>query len=66
MEMFPEFMRPFIGLGLSVFLLYSVFEVLKKNFIFLVVLILLLPASVPFIKDGVVMLFEVLHFLFPF
>lgn len=54
---FPEFLRPLISIILAIVLVYSVFQVLKKNFIFIIVLIILLPASVSILKnvlDGVI------------
>ncbi len=48
---FPNFLHPFISIALAIFLIYSVFQVLKQNFIFLIVLVLLLPASVPILKS---------------
>ncbi|HYF04629.1 MAG TPA: hypothetical protein VEA59_00500 [Patescibacteria group bacterium] len=47
---FPAMIRPLVSVGLAVLLVYSVWGFLKKNFIALVVLIVLLPASVPILK----------------
>ena len=48
---FPATLRPIISIGLAVLLIYSIFKVLKKDFIFLIALIILLPASVPILKN---------------
>ncbi len=48
---FPEVLRPFISLGLAVLLVYSIFKVLKKDFIYIIVLILILPGSIPILKN---------------
>lgn len=42
---FPEGLRPFISIGLAVFLVYSVIKVIKKDFLFIIGLVILLPAS---------------------
>jgi hypothetical protein len=48
---FPPFWHPFISIALAVFFVYSVFQVLKRNFIFLIVLVVLLPASIPILQS---------------
>ena len=42
---FPENYRPIISIGLAVLIIYSIFKVLKKDWIFLIALIILLPGS---------------------
>ncbi len=54
---FPENLRPIISIGLAVLLVYAVLKVLKKDFIYIIALIVLLPASIPILKsvwEGVV------------
>ena len=54
---FPAGFRPVISIALAVFVVYSIFKVLKKDFIFLIALIVLLPASKPILLsvwEGVV------------
>ncbi len=48
---FPAWTHPVISLVLAVLLVYSIFQVLKKNFIYLILLIILLPASIPFLRN---------------
>lgn len=48
---FPSFLHGWISLVLAVLLVISVYKVLKRNFIFLILLIILLPASVPILKN---------------
>lgn len=53
---FPVNLRPVISIALAVFLIYSIFKVVKKDFIFIIALIILLPASKPMLQniwDGV-------------
>lgn len=60
---FPNFLHPFISIGLAIFLIYSIFQVLKRNFIWLIVLVLLLPASVPILKAVWAALLSVIKYL---
>lgn len=60
---FPDSVRPIISIGLAVLIVYSVLKILKKQFIFIILLIILLPASVPILKSvwqGVVSLVKFL------
>jgi hypothetical protein len=48
---FPVHLRPFISLALALALVYSVFRVVKKDFLYIIVLILILPGSIPILKN---------------
>ncbi len=48
---FPDNLRPVVSIALAVLLVYSLFKVIKKDWIFLIVLIVLLPGSVPILKS---------------
>ncbi|MEK7618473.1 MAG: hypothetical protein AAB410_05005 [Patescibacteria group bacterium] len=48
---FPENLQPIISIGLAVLLVYAIFKVIKKDFIFIIALVVLLPASVPILKS---------------
>ncbi len=48
---FPVHLRPFISLALALALVYSVFRVVKKDFLYIIVLILILPGSIPILKS---------------
>lgn len=48
---FPADVRPVISIALAVLVVYAVIKVLKKDFIFLIVLVVLLPGSVPILKS---------------
>jgi len=48
---FPEHLRPIISIGLAVLLIYAVFKVIKKDFIYIIALIILLPASIPILRN---------------
>lgn len=42
---FPENLRSVISIGMAVLLIYSIIKVIKKDWIFLIALVLLLPGS---------------------
>lgn len=60
---FPEFWHPFISVALAALFLYSAFQVLKKNFIFLIVLVVLLPASIPILKAVIEVVVNIIKYL---
>jgi hypothetical protein len=51
LSMFPEWLRPLVSVGLAVLLLYSVVQTIKRDFIWLIALVILLPASVPILRN---------------
>lgn len=48
---FPASLQPLISIGLAVLIVYSIFKVIKKDWIFLIALVILLPASQPILKS---------------
>ena len=48
---FPVTLRPVISIGLAIILVYAIFKVVKKDFIYIIALVVLLPASVPILKN---------------
>jgi hypothetical protein len=48
---FPVNLRPLISIGLAVLIVYSIFKVIKKDWIFLIALVILLPASQPILQS---------------
>lgn len=65
LNFFPTFLHPYISVLLAIFLVYSIFQVLKKNFIFLIALIVLLPAAMPVLKQVLNLIIELFKFLLP-
>ncbi len=54
---FPVGIRPIVSIGLAILLVYSIFKVIKKDFLYIILLVVLLPGSVPILKsiwEGVV------------
>jgi hypothetical protein len=47
---FPVWFQPVISIVLAVILVVSAFQVVKRNFIFLIALVVLLPASIPILS----------------
>ena len=50
LNIFPASLHPFISIALAVFLVYSLIQVVRKDFIYIIVLVVLLPASIPILK----------------
>jgi hypothetical protein len=53
LNFFPAWLHPFISIAVVVFLVYSIVQALKRNFIWLILLVILLPASIPILKNVV-------------
>lgn len=60
----PEMLRPYATIALALFLIYSVLQVLKRNFIYLIALVVLLPASKPILKSALDVLTGFIKYLF--
>jgi hypothetical protein len=48
---FPANLQPIISIGLAVVIVYSIFKVIKKDWIFLIALVILLPGSKPILQS---------------
>ena len=48
---FPVGIRPIVSVGLAILLVYSIFKVIKKDFLYIILLVVLLPGSVPILKS---------------
>jgi hypothetical protein len=51
LSFFPSSVHGVVSLVLAIMIIYSIFKVLKHNFIWLILLIILLPASQPILKS---------------
>ena len=49
--LFPEVLHPFISIAVLIFLVYSIVQTIKSNFIWLILLVVLLPASIPILRN---------------
>jgi hypothetical protein len=48
---FPSSIHVIISLSLAALIVIGVFKVIKKDFIYIILLVVLLPASVPILKN---------------
>ena len=60
---FPSFLHPVISIIVVIFLVYSIVQAIKSNFIWIIVLIVLLPASIPILKSMVDILIGFIKYL---
>jgi hypothetical protein len=51
LNLFPPFLHPIISIIVVGVLIYSIVQVIRRDFIYLIILIVLLPASVPVLKS---------------
>jgi len=51
LSLFPPVLHPLISVILVIVIVYSLVQVLRRNFIFLIILVILLPASVPLLRS---------------
>jgi hypothetical protein len=63
LSVFPPVLHPFISIALAVFLVYSIVQVIRKDFIYIIALVVLLPASIPILKDFGNALIQLIKFL---
>jgi hypothetical protein len=60
---FPKGVQWLVSLVLAAFLVLAVYKVLKRNFIYLILLIVLLPASIPILRHVWESLVQLIKFL---
>jgi hypothetical protein len=48
---FPQNLHGIVSLALAVLIVIGIFKVIKKDFVYIILLIVLLPASVPILKN---------------
>ena len=60
---FPESLHGLVSIALALLLIYAVFQVLKRNFIFIILLVLLLPQAQPILKSVWENVVQVIQFL---
>lgn len=61
---FPSGLRPFVNIAVGVLIIVSIFQTLKRNFVWLIVLVILLPASVVVLKSLFDIILKALKYLF--
>ena len=60
---FPENLHGIVSLALAALIVIGVFKVIKREFIYIILLIVLLPASVPILKNIWESLSNIIQFL---
>lgn len=48
---FPSQLHGVVSIALAALLVYAIFQVIKKNFVFLILVVLLLPQAVPILRS---------------
>lgn len=61
---FPVSWQPYIAFAAGVCLVVAIIQAIRKEFIWIVVLIVLLPASIPILKGTALTLLAFIKFLF--
>lgn len=60
---FPKNVHGLISLFLAVLVIFGIYKVLRKQLVYLILLVILLPASVPILKNIWESLLELIKFL---
>jgi hypothetical protein len=60
---FPASIHPLVNFILAILIIYGIFKVIKQEFIYIILLIVLLPASVPILKNVWQSLANIIMFL---
>lgn len=60
---FPETLQPVISIGIAIFIVYSIIKVIKKDWIFIIALVVLLPASKEVLINAWHGIVEIIKFL---
>ncbi|MBP9686235.1 MAG: hypothetical protein KBD66_00345 [Candidatus Doudnabacteria bacterium] len=64
LDFFPESLRPYVSILVGVCIVVAIFQVIRREFVWLIVLVVLLPASVPILKELLTVLLQFLRYLF--
>lgn len=60
---FPSNLHGIVSLALAVLIIIGIFKVIRKDFVYIILLVVLLPASVPILKNIWESLSAVIKFL---
>lgn len=60
---FPTSVHPLISFFLAILLVYGIIKVIQKDFIYIILLVILLPASIPILKNIWDALLNIVRFL---
>lgn len=62
---FPPAVQPIISILIAALIVYAIVQIIKKDFIYFIALIILLPASVPILKNIADTVVQFIRFLIP-
>ena len=60
---FPDKVHGLVSFALAVLLVFGIYKILKKEVVYIILLVVLLPASVPILKNAWAQIMEILKFL---
>ena len=60
---FPDQLHPWVSLALAVLLVVGIYKVLRRQLVYLILLVVLLPASVPILKSVWQQILQIIKFL---
>lgn len=61
---FPVSFQPVVSVAVGLFIIYVIYRIIKRDFIFIVLLVILVPTSLPVLKSVWSGLVSVIKFLF--
>ncbi len=61
---FPVGLQPVVSGVVAILIIYAVFRIIKRDFIFILALVILVPTSIPVLKSVWVGLVNVIKYLF--
>ena len=63
---FPVQYQPLVSVVIGVLIIYTIYRIIKRDFIFIIALVIFIPASIPVMKSIWAGVVGVLKFLFHF
>ena len=63
LSFFPDNLHGVVSLALAILIAIGIFKVIKRDFVYIILLIVLLPASVPILKNIWESLANIINFL---
>ncbi|MHB8871139.1 MAG: hypothetical protein ACYC5G_01620 [Candidatus Doudnabacteria bacterium] len=60
---FPTNLHPIVSFLLAILLVYGIIKVIQKEFVYIIVLVVLLPASLPILKNIWESMVNIINFL---
>jgi len=51
LDKFPPSLQPIVSIVVALLIIYAIFRIVQRDFIFIILLVILLPASVPILLN---------------